>query len=114
MELPSTLLSLLLSLTLVSANLLHDDRATRRPRKGGPVDSIAFVSGKLVTDDRTTGMPRKGEPEEEEKALIMSNRDRQQRSVSSQANHECQEGNPLGVSYPGEKNVTASGRTCQA
>ena len=29
MELPSTLLTLLLSLTLVSANLLDDDRTTR-------------------------------------------------------------------------------------
>ena len=68
MSLPSTLFSLLLSLTL--------------------------VSGKLVSDDRTTGRPRKGEPEEERTAL-MKNRDRQHRSVSSQDNHECQEGNPL-------------------
>ena len=38
---------------------------------------------------------------------------RQQRSASSQDNNECQEGIPLGVSYSGRMNVTASGRTCQ-
>ena len=67
MELPSTLLSLLLSLTLVSAKHV---------------------------DDQTTRQPRKEEPEEERKAL-MKNRERQQRSASSQGNLECQEGNPL-------------------
>ena len=36
MKLPSTLLSLLLSLTLVSAKLVSDDQITRRPRKGEP------------------------------------------------------------------------------
>ena len=29
-------------------------------------------------------------------------------------NQECQEGNPLGVSYTGRMNVTPSGRTCQS
>ena len=43
----------------------------------------------------------------------MKNRDRQHRSVSSQSNLECQEGDPLGASYSGEKNVTLSGTTCQ-
>ena len=33
MKLPSTLLSLLLSLTLVTANLLNNDRTTERPRR---------------------------------------------------------------------------------
>ena len=39
---------------------------------------------------------------------------RQQRSVTSQDDNECQEGNPLGESYSGRMNVTASGRTCQS
>ena len=86
MELPSPLLSLLLSLTLVSANLLNDDRTTR--------------------------MPRIGELEEGRKSLIRD-LDRQHRSVSSQGNLECQEGNPLGASYSGTLNVMASGKTCQ-
>ena len=38
---------------------------------------------------------------------------RHQRSVSSQDDDECQEGNPLGASYSGKMNVTASERTCQ-
>ena len=37
----------------------------------------------------------------------------QQKSVSSQGNHEYQEGNPLGANYSGRISVTASGRTCQ-
>ena len=36
MALPSTLFSLLLSLSLVFANLLHDDRSTKMPKKGDP------------------------------------------------------------------------------
>ena len=87
MVLHSTLLSVLFTFTLVSANLLPVDRTTRRPREG--------------------------ELEEGRKTL-MRNQDRQQRSVSSQGNHECQEGNPLGASYSGRVNVTFSGRTCQA
>ena len=70
MKRSSTLLSVLLSLTLVSA--------------------------KLVSHDRTTGRPRKGETEEGRKSLT-KNRDRQHRSVSSQGNPECQDGNPLCV-----------------
>ena len=38
---------------------------------------------------------------------------RQHRSLSSQGNPECQEGNPPGATYTGGMNVTASGRTCQ-
>ena len=38
---------------------------------------------------------------------------RQHRSLSSQGNPECQEGIPLGGTYSGRVNVTASGRTCQ-
>ena len=70
--------------------------------------SFTFVSGNLLTDERTTRMPRKGG--DPEKGRVQ---DRQQRSVSSQGNHECQEGNPLGASYSGRMSVTTSGRTCQ-
>ena len=69
--------------------------------------SVFFVSGHLLIDDRTTRRPRKGNPE---KGRIF---DRQQRSVGSQDDNECQEGNPLGASYSGRVNVTASGKTCQ-
>ena len=69
--------------------------------------SVSLVSGHLLTDDRTTRRPRKGDPE---KGRI---RERQQRSVSYQDDNECQEGDPLGASYLGRMNVTASGRTCQ-
>ena len=72
--------------------------------------SVSLVSGHLLTDDRTTRRPRKGEPEERRK-LQTRIQSRQQRSVDSQ--DECQEGNPLGASYSGRMNVTASGRTCQ-
>ena len=73
---PSTLI---LTLTLVSANLHSDDQTTRRPK---------YVEGRKT---------------------LQRNRDRQHRSVSN----DCQEGNPLGVSYSGSTNVTASGRNCQ-
>ena len=69
--------------------------------------SVNLISGHLLTNDRTTRMPRRGD---QEKGRI---RDREQRSVSSQGNHECQEGNPPGVSYSGTTSVTASGRACQ-
>ena len=69
--------------------------------------SLTLVYGNLLTDDRTTRRPRK-EGREEERI-----QGRQQRSVSSQDDNECQEGNPLGASYLGRVNVTASGRTCQ-
>ena len=69
--------------------------------------SLNLVSGHLLTDDLTTRWPMKGDPE---KGRIQ---DRQQRSVSSQGNHECQEGNPLGASYSGRMNVTTSGRSCE-
>ena len=56
--------------------------------------SLTLISGNIITDYRRI-------------------RDRQQRSVSSQDDNECQEGDPLGESYSGKVNVTASGRTCQ-
>ena len=86
MGLPSTLFCLLLSVTLVSGHLHPDDRAIRWPRKGDP-------------EERMNAQTR-----------IKS---RQHRSLSSQKNQECQEGNPPGASYSGRMNVTASGRTCQ-
>ena len=69
--------------------------------------SVFFISGHLLIDDRTTRRPRKGDPE---KGRVLN---RQQRSVSSQSNDECQEGDPLGESYLGRMNVTTSGRTYQ-
>lgn len=51
----------------------------------------------------TTKGPGKVEPPEVEQS-------RQQRSVEV----ECQKGNPLGASYSGKENYTASGRTCQS
>ena len=86
MVLLSTLISLLLSPTLVFANLLPADRTTRSPREAEP------------------GMGR---------TALMRNQDRQQRSLSSEGNSECQEGNPPGVNYSGKVNVTASGRACK-
>ena len=38
---------------------------------------------------------------------------RQQRSVGSQDDNVCQEGNPLGVRYSGRVNFTTSGISCQ-
>ena len=73
---------------------------------------LSLVSGHLLTDDRTTRRPRKGDPEERRKSQTRI-QSRQQRSVSSQDDNECQEGNPLGASYLGKMNVTTSGRTCQ-
>ena len=87
MGLPSTLFCLFLSVTLASGHIHPDDRTIRRPRKGDPDEGMYAQTRFNI---------------------------RQHRSLSSQKNHECQEGNPLGVSYSGERNVTESGRTCQA
>ena len=86
MALPSTLLYFLLSTTL--------------------------VYGHIFTDDRKTRIPRKGDPEERMKSQTRI-QSRQQRSDGSQDDNECQEGNPLGASYSGKMNVTASGISCQ-
>ena len=72
--------------------------------------SIALVSGHLVPDGRKSRRPGKGDLEEKRETRIQG---RKQRSVSFQDDQECQEGNPLGASYLGRTNVTASGRTCQ-
>ena len=75
--------------------------------------STTLVFGQLQQRDRTPRRPGKGEPQEGGKGFT-ENRGRQPRSVGSQGNPECQEGNPLGASYLGSMNVTTSGRTCQA
>ena len=70
--------------------------------------TLTLVShANLLHDDRTARMPWKGEQEDGRKGL------RQDRSISSEGNLECQEGDPPGASYSGRRNVTASGRTCQ-
>ncbi len=45
--------------------------------------------------------------------LSADNDQEHQRSNSSQGDHGCQEGDPLGANYLGTKNVTASGIPCQ-
>ena len=84
MSLHSTLFCLLLSIALLSGLLLPDGRKIRRPGKEDP-------EGRRKTQTRIQG--------------------RKQRSVRYQ--DECQEGNPLGASYLGRINVTASGITCK-
>ena len=85
MALPSTLFLIFFSTTLVFGHLLP-----AFPRTLGPWPTT---------------------PEEERKALT---KHRQQRSMGSpQDDPDCQEGSPLGASYSGKVNVTASGRSCQ-
>ena len=86
MALQSTLFCLLLSILLVSGNLLPSGRKIKRPGKEDPEE-------KRKAESRIQG--------------------RKQKSVSSQVDQECQEGNPLGASYLGKMNSTSSGRTCQ-
>ena len=69
---------------------------------------LNLVFGHLVLADQTSSNLRNGESLEGNR-----NQARQQRSLSSQRKHQCQEGIPLGESYSGRVNVTASGRTCQ-
>ena len=86
--LPSTFF-LLLSVVLVSSQLLIPEQKSRGSGEAEPVEGL-----KAFTEDR----------------------DRQQRSTgSSHGNSECLEDSPegLGASYSGKVNVTASGRTCQ-
>ena len=88
MMLPSTFF-LLLSVVLVSSQLLIPEQKSRGSGEAEPVKGL-----KAFTEDR----------------------DRQQRSTgSSHGNSECLEDSPegLGASYSGKANVTASGRTCQ-
>ena len=74
--------------------------------------SIALFSGRLHADadGRTIRRPGKGELGEGRKVLSR-NPERQQRSVESHNEHDCQEG--LGASYSGKVNVTTSGRVCK-
>ena len=75
---------------------------------------IQLVSGQLPPAQWTDKIPGKQEPEEMMRAPAMRNKSRQERSLSSQqGNHECQDGNPLGINYVGGVNVTVSGRDCQ-
>ena len=94
MVLPSVLFCLLLSdsVTHVSGLLLLDHLPDQIP-------------GHILPDDLTARM---GDPKDGKNTLL---RNRDQRS--SQGNLECQEGNPLGVTYSGRTNVTTSGTTCQ-
>ena len=77
---------------------------------------LLFLSTTVVVchlpTGRTTRRPRKGEPIEQAK-ILRKDRDRQQRSVDSPVKLDCQEGNPLGVSYSGIVDVTASGTPCR-
>ena len=75
--------------------------------------SAALVAGHIHPAERTTRGPWKGELMERKKATTRS-QDRQQRSVISQGNPVCLEGNPLGASYSGNMNVTANGRPCRS
>ena len=77
MLLPTTLISLLLSLSLVSGNLLSDDLVS------GNLLSDDLVSGNLLSDDQTIRRPRKSEPVEEGRKTLMRNSNRQQRSETS-------------------------------
>ena len=74
--------------------------------------TVLMISGHLYPDDRTIQRSGREDGEKGRKVQIRI-QSRQRRSASSQENHECQEGNPLGASYLGKTNVTTSGRTCQ-
>ena len=73
-----------------------------------------FLSANLVygigqlPGNQITARPRKRNPEEGRKSPTRIQK-RRQRS----ADNDCQEGDPLGVTYLGSINVTASGVTCQ-
>ena len=69
--------------------------------------SASLVFGQLP-DSQATIKSRIGEPAEGRGAPTRI-QNRQQRSVD----HDCQEGDPLGASYLGKTNVTASGIPCQ-
>ena len=74
--------------------------------------SVALVSCYLLPESHSTRKPRKGDPKNG-RTDLKKIQFRQQRSLSPQDDDECQEGNPLGSSYLGRVNVTASGMTCQ-
>ena len=70
--------------------------------------SILFVSDHLLHADMT----RKGGPAKKRRALT-TNHEQQKRAVVVQSKKECQTGDPLGFTYSGDVNVTASGLDCQ-
>ena len=74
--------------------------------------TVPMLSGHLYPDDRT--IQRSGrEDGEKGRRVQIRIQSRKRRSVKSQENHECQEGNPVGATYLGKTNVTISRRTCQ-
>ena len=70
--------------------------------------SILFVSDQLLHAD----MSKKGEPARKRRALT-TNHEQQKRAVVVESKKECQTGDPLGFTYSGDVNVTASGLDCQ-
>ena len=70
--------------------------------------SILFVSDHLLHADVT----KKGGPARKRRALT-TNHEQQKRAVVVQSKKECQTGDPLGFTYSGDVNVTASGLDCQ-
>ena len=75
--------------------------------------SVGLVSSNILSDDQITTMLGKVDLEQGWKTLKGI---RQQRSLRSWGKTECQESHPLGfgASYSGSMNVTSSGRTCKA
>ena len=70
--------------------------------------SILFVSDHLLHAD----MRKKGESARERRALT-TNHEQQKRVVVGESKKECQTGDPLGFTYSGDVNITASGLDCQ-
>ena len=70
--------------------------------------SILFVSDHLLHADVT----KKGGPARKRRALT-TNHEQQKRAVVVESKKECQTGDPLGLTYSGDVNITASGLDCQ-
>ena len=71
------------------------------------LSSILFVSNHLLHAD-----VKKGGPARKRRALT-TNHEQQKRAVVVESKKECQTGDPLGFTYSGDVNVTASGLDCQ-
>ena len=96
MSLYGTLIFLLLPLNGASRQLVPSDLATRRVTKYELELRKSLRSSSSVRQSRSNWLMSG------DKAL-----------PTSDEIHECQEGDPPGVSYSGNVNVTSSGRTCQ-
>ena len=72
------------------------------------LSSILFVSNHLLHADVTTK-----EESARERRARKTNHEQQKRAVVVQSKKECQTGDPLGFTYSGDVNVTASGLDCQ-